>query len=127
VIRRKRQTVTFPLFPGYIFACFDVLSHYRAVHYAHGVRGLVQYGSEPAELDESVIIMIKSKIEDGHVVLRPSAFKAGQAVRIQTGNFEGLEAVFQREMTAQNRVVLLLNTLMYQPQVVIDREYIETL
>ncbi len=126
LIRGKHQVVTVPLFPGYLFARFDVMSHYRAVRYSHGVRGVVSYGSDPVEMDESVIIMLKSNLENGHVNIRPPAFKPGQPVRIQSGYFEGLEAVFEREVAAQHRVILLLNTL-HQHKVVIGRECIEAL
>ncbi|MFQ5543991.1 MAG: transcription termination/antitermination protein NusG [Nitrospiria bacterium] len=122
VIRRKYQTVIGPLFPGYFFVRFDVETHYRAVHYAHGVRGVVASGSAPAEMSETEILMIRSRLEEGDVVPQQSSFRPGQAVRIQKGPFEGLEAVFEREMTAQHRVVLLLKTLMHQPQVVVDRD-----
>lgn len=36
VIRRTRKTVIQPLFPGYLFARFDLARHYRAVSYATG-------------------------------------------------------------------------------------------
>ena len=125
ITRRKRRVVVGPLFPGYFFANFDLSRHYRAVHYAHGVSGVVTFGSSPATIDEGTIYSIKSRFEGDCVVVRPSSFKPGQTVRIQGGAFEGLEAVFEREMTAQQRVVLLLNTLSSQFRVDVDREYVE--
>ena len=55
VIRRMRKTVIGPLFPGYLFARFDVQDHYRAVSYARGVRKIVEFGSTPARVDEELI------------------------------------------------------------------------
>lgn len=124
VIRRKYQTVVGPLFPGYFFARFNVHTQYRMVQFAHGVREVIKTGSVPAEMDERSIAMIRSRLEEEYAVFQPSCFKPGQTVRIQTGPFEGLEAIFEREMTAQHRVVLLLKTLIYRPQVIVDRDCI---
>ena len=99
--------------------------HYKAVHYAHGIRGIVSFGSIPAVVEEEAISSIKSKIEDDCIVMQPPPFEAGQVVRIQAGPFEGLEAIFVREMTAQQRVVLLLKMLSCQARVVVDRESVE--
>jgi len=125
LIRRKIKTILGPLFPGYFFVRFDVNTHYRAVHFSHGVRGVVSYGAIPAKVDEALIAMIKSKTKSNCVVIKPPRIKAGEAVRIQTGPFEGFEAIFRREVAAQRRVVLLLKTLSCQPQVIVDRESIE--
>ena len=122
VIRRKRQMVVGPLFPGYLFVRCDVRTHYRAVSYARGVQKMVAFGSIPETVDEEMIESIKSRFEDGYVIIQPPSFLPGQTVRVQQGPLEGLEAVFEREMPAQQRVVLLMNALSYQARVVVDRE-----
>ncbi len=122
VIRRKKCLVSGPLFPGYCFARFNVALHYKAVHYAHGVRGLVSFGVSPARVEDEAIYSIKSRIEGDFIVIPPPAFQAGQSVRIQDGPFEGLEAIFEREMPAQQRVVLLLKMLSYQASIIVDRD-----
>jgi transcriptional antiterminator RfaH len=127
VIRRKRQVVISPLFPGYLFVRFNVDTHCRAVNYAQGVRGVVAFGSVPAKVDDEMIESIKTRLEDGCVIIQPPSFTPGQTVRIQEGPFEGLEAVFEREMTAQQRVVVMLKALSYQARVVVDREQVVNL
>ena len=67
VIRRTRKTVIQPLFPGYLFARFDLDRHYRAVSYATGVRKVVEFGSGPVELDTAMIDAIKERLVDGYV------------------------------------------------------------
>ena len=62
---------------------------------------------------------ILGRMEDGAVVVRPS-YRAGDLVRIGTGPLEGLEAIFEREMPDQDRVVLLLRSLSYQARIVVD-------
>ena len=50
-------------------------------------------------------------MNDGCVTPHSEHFKMGQILHIDGGSLAGLEAVFMREMTDRNRVLLLLNTL----------------
>jgi transcriptional antiterminator RfaH len=111
VIRRTRKTVIEPLFPGYLFARFDIARHYRAVSYATGVRNIVEFGSGPVELDATMIDSIKERLNDGFVTPVPVSPLSGQVVRIKGGLLAGLEAVFVREMTERKRALLLLHIL----------------
>lgn len=122
LIRRKRQTVTGPLFPGYLFTRFNLDTHYRAVNYARGVRKLVAFGPVPVVVDDEIIEAIRSRLDDGYMTVPVSSFTPGQVVRIHEGPFEGFEAVFEREMSDHQRVVLLLQALSYQARVVVDIE-----
>ena len=111
IIRRTRKTVINPLSPGYLFAQFELERHYRAVSYATGVRKVVEFGAGPVELDVIIIDAIKERPNDGYVTPQSERFKMGQIVHIKDGPLTGFEAVFMREMTDRNRVLLLLNTL----------------
>lgn len=119
VIRRCRRTVTGPLFPGYLFARFDLETRFRAVNFAHGVRELVAFGDTPAVVPDEMVEAILGRMEDGAVVVRPS-FRPGDRVRVGWGPFEGLEAVFECELSEQQRVVLLFESLSFQARVVVD-------
>jgi transcriptional antiterminator RfaH len=122
IIRRVRRTVVSPLFPGYLFARFGMDAHYRAVSYARGVRRVVAFGSVPTSLPEATIESIRSRLDNGCVVIQPTALTPGQVVRIARGPLEGLEAVFEREMSDRQRVVLLLRALSYSARVVVALE-----
>ena len=111
IIRRTHKTVIEPLFPGYLFARFDLDKHYRAVSYATGVRKVVEFGTGPVELDATMIDAIKERLNDGYLTLMPVRPMHGQVVHIKGGPLGGLEAVFIRQMTDRNRALLLLNTL----------------
>jgi transcriptional antiterminator RfaH len=111
IIRRTRKTVIEPLFPGYLFAQFELERHYRAVSYAAGVRKVVEFGSGPVELDAAMIDAIKERLNDGYATPQSERFKMGQIVHIKGGPLAGLEAVFVREMKERDRVLLLLNKL----------------
>jgi transcriptional antiterminator RfaH len=120
IIRRTRKTIIEPLFPGYLFAQFELERHYRAVSYATGVRRVVEFCSGPVELDATMIDAIKERLNDGYVTPQSERFKMGQIVHIKGGLLTGLEAVFMREMTDRNRVLLLLNTLGFHAKLTID-------
>jgi len=124
VIGQRRLTVTGSLFPGYLFARFNLDTHYRAVNYAQGVRKVVTFGPDPAIVDAEMIESIKSKLQDGYVTVQRSLFTPGQTVRIQEGPLRGLEAIFVQEMSDHQRVMLMLQTLSYQARVVVDLECI---
>ena len=120
IIRRTRKTVIEPLFPGYLFARFDLDKHCRAVNYATGVRKIVEFGSGPVELDATMIDAIKERLNDGYVTLMPVRPMQGQVVRIKSGPLAGLEAVFVRHMTERNRALLLLNTLGFHARLTLN-------
>jgi len=125
--RQKSKRPVSPLFPGYLFARFDRVLHYRAVNFAQGVRKVVVFGTTPAEVENEMIESIRSKLIDGFLTVNPPSFNPGQTVRIEGGPLNGLEAVFEREMDDRERVVLLLKALSYQAKVVVGLEHVANL
>jgi len=120
VIRRQRKTVIGPLFPGYIFARFSLPHYYRAVIYARGVKHIVSFGLTPAVVDDHLIEELKGRLENGCLVRIRHELRPGQVVRIKHGPLGGLEAVFERDLSDRQRVVLLLRALAYQARVVVE-------
>ena len=125
-IRWRWQTVTGPLFPGYLFAKFDLGKQFRSVNYAPGVRKVVTFGNVAASVDEEIINSINARIHDGCVTLGPlsRSFTAGQKLQITEGPFVGLEAVFERELTGSQRIAILLKSVAFQARVIIDKDYV---
>jgi transcriptional antiterminator RfaH len=109
-----------PLFPGYLFARFNVVTHYRTVNYAHGVRRILAFGSVPMVVEDSIIVSIKERLQEDGEGLPGQRFNPGQAVRIQGGVFQGLEAVFEREMSDRQRVMVLLQALSGRTRLIVD-------
>lgn len=120
IIRRVARTITAPLFPGYLFARFNLDTNYRAVNYARGVKRIVTFGSVPATLDDSIIESIKARLQEDGTALRGPAFAPGQTVRIQGGAFKGLEAVFERELNDHQRAMVLLQMLSGHTRLIVD-------
>ena len=91
IIRRTRKTVIEPLFPGYLFARFELDRHYRAVSYATGVRKVVEFGSGPVELDAAMIDAIKERLNDGYVTPHRSASRWGRLCILKVVRLRGLK------------------------------------
>lgn len=127
MIRRKCETCVTPLFPGYMFARFELDHHYRFILYSRGIKKIVSFGEEPAIVEDSLIEGIRSRLIDGRVLELGQEFSHGQVVRIEEGPLHGLEAIFEREVTGAHRAVLLLRALSYQARVVVDLKAIVNL
>ena len=110
-VRHIEKSVVEPLFPGYLFAKFDLKDRYRAVSYSKGVHKIVEFGAKPAEVADSLIDGIKARMTDGYIALGMEHFEQGQVVAIAGGPLAGLEAVFMKELKDQHRVLLLIRTL----------------
>jgi len=111
-----------PLFPGYLFVRMNISNEFRKVAYAHGVLGVVKFGSAPALVAEEIIHSIRAREDNGLVVLSYSSLKSGQPVTIAKGPFRGFCAIFEEELNGMNRVALLLETVAYQGRLIIDRD-----
>ena len=127
ILHGYRREVVRPLFPGYLFASFDVSRDFRAVHYATGVRGVVAFGGEPAVVPPELLTGIETRMENGYVVLPPRSFSVGERVEIIDGPFQGHTGIFQAGLSGAERVAILLDTLKYNARVVLDREAVRGL
>jgi transcriptional antiterminator RfaH len=121
--RSPNKEVTSPLFPRYMFAKFNY-DQYRAVNFSRGVLNVVEFGGKPAQVSETLIEAIKSKMKMGYVIPQTENFKKGQTVQVTEGPFAGLEAVFVKELKYQQRVLLLLRALGLHAKLVMDIEHL---
>lgn len=111
-IRRKRQMVTSPLFPRYLFCHFDLAHSFRAVRYAPDVLDLVHVGAKPARVDDQLIADLRSWAGEGDdIITLPCDLKAGDDVEVTDGPMRGLSATILHVDDARDRVALLLNIL----------------
>jgi transcriptional antiterminator RfaH len=115
-----------PLFPGYLFARFDVRTEYRTVKYARGVHGIVSFGMSPAVVEDELIQAIRERLDD-QVANSIKPFSTGQVVRIQSGPLHGMEAIFERPIPPYQRAVLLLRTISFRAKLIVDLENIVNL
>ena len=120
LLRGEVRPVIKPLFPGYIFSRFDLSLSTRAVKYAHGVKGIVSFGEKPTPVDDEIIAIIKSRMNDGYIRIE-TRFQPGDKVLVESGPLRGLVGIFEREMKDAERVVILLEAINFQARFVVDQ------
>ena len=109
---RARQVQ--PYFPGYLFVHVDLEKTGRSeLEWIPGGAELVSFGDEPACVSDSLIFAIKQRIEQ---LERSSAeccvlFSKGDIVHIHNGAFSGYEAIFDGQLSGNDRVRVLLSLL----------------
>lgn len=126
--QEKEESSVGPLFPGYVFARFDLQTHYRAVRYAPSVRTIVAFGPIPAIVEDEFIEALRVRLCDGYLRLAPRPqFARGQLVKVLDGPLQGLEAIFEEELNNHQRAILLLRHIAYQARVVVDLDQVVNL
>jgi transcriptional antiterminator RfaH len=99
-----------PLFPCYLFARFELDKTFK-VRNTRGVREILSSDNEPIALPESVIEDLKGRCVDGVVELPRQSFGPNESVKVKLGPFRGWDAIFERYLSADERVALLLRTV----------------
>ncbi len=85
---------------------------------------MVHFGNGPVAVDDEIIELIRSRVDEDNCVIREEDFKAGDKVTFSNGIFRDLTGIFEREAKAKNRVILLLASLSYQGRIEVDSEFV---
>ena len=121
--RRKLQWITSPMFPRYLFISITDLDRLPKIRSTRGVSSLVTFGvNVPAQIPFEVVNEIRSRCEDGVLVLDEPEFTEGDKVEVIAGPYQGLKAVFDRKTSDEQRVVILLEIMSTLAQVEVSRE-----
>jgi transcriptional antiterminator RfaH len=116
-IRFKRLTrqglvwVTEAMFPGYLFAYFDLGEKHRQVRYAHCVIGIVQFGNRYPIIEEGALTLLRDQTGVAEVKELTYELSQGDEVKIVAGIFAGLNAVVTQILSARERVKVLMDFL----------------
>lgn len=103
-----------PYFPGYMFVNVDLdQAGQSAFQWMTHAKGLVSFGGDPAIVPDALIQAIRQKVETiaeaGGEML--AILKPGDVVVIDSGPFEGYEAIFDLRISGSERVRVLLKML----------------
>jgi transcriptional antiterminator RfaH len=113
------------LFPGYIFARFEMGSLGHKVRFTRGISYIVSFGGKPAEVDVGIISSIRSRIGvDGTVALGQS-LNHGDHVVIASGLLRNFEGVFEEELSDCDRVRVLLSTVSYTAHIETSKQLLQ--
>jgi transcriptional antiterminator RfaH len=106
------------LFPGYMFGKFDLEQDYPLVRWGRGVKKVLSLGGGyPTPVSEEVITIIKRRTDSYGIVRKSYHFETNDRIRIKSGPLKDLLGIFERWVSDNDRVRILLNLIGYQPAV----------
>jgi transcriptional antiterminator RfaH len=99
------------LFPGYMFALFDIEREYSLLRYTRGVRQIVCFGEEAAVVPQWIIDELKLRCANGPLELPERRLVPGERVIVTDGPFRQFEGIFERHHSGPERVAILLSVM----------------
>jgi transcriptional antiterminator RfaH len=100
-----------PLFPNYLFARLDLKLHYYKVKWTRGVSKILGTGDGPIPISGEVVQRIREKVGKDNLVKLEEEWKEGDIVQITSGPFKELMGIFQKKMSDNGRVRILLSMI----------------
>lgn len=128
MLRKKKQVVKEPLFPGYVFVRFDyeVGPSFTTIRSTRGITDFIRFGALPQEVEGDLILELKNleqlEAEDG--VKRLAVPMSGDEIRILEGQFAGITAIYQ-EPDGDKRSFMLVNMINQLVPVSIENENLD--
>ena len=111
------------LFPNYIFAWCERKRVYQLC-WTRGVKKVLWKNTQPHPVSDELINSIRSLAgKDG--LIRPKQFKTNDTVRIKSGPFKNISALFNHWESDKERVCLLLNAMNAQIKVSVPASLVE--
>ncbi|AXS82531.1 transcription/translation regulatory transformer protein RfaH [Marinobacter sp. Arc7-DN-1] len=119
----KRSKKLEPLFPGYLFVNLEQTDPMWAkLRSTRGVLRIVGFANKPAAISDEVIQHIKDSL---YSVAEQGGIKPGQAVQLNEGPFEGINAIFQA-YDGEARAIVLINFMQKQQRVKVPVSALKT-
>ncbi|WP_418140344.1 transcription/translation regulatory transformer protein RfaH [Marinobacter sp. MA] len=110
----KRTKKLEPLFPGYLFVNLEQTDPvWVKLRSTRGVLRIVGFANKPAAIGDDVIHHIRGSLDS---VAEQGGIKPGQAVQLNEGPFEGINAIFQ-SYDGEARAIVLINFMQKQQRV----------
>jgi len=123
------KTVEVPLFPGYVFARFD-LTRLHDVLVTPGLATVVRLDGHPTPVRQEELDAIRRLVaganESGVYPTAADYLEPGQAVVVESGPFEGMRGVLAEERGAA-RVIVRLSAIRQAVSVEMDRGLLRAL
>jgi len=102
--RRRDRREKRPFFPHYLFARPDSQDRMIAkLRWTSGLRRIVSMGGRPVPVPDEVVQEIRRRLATIAQVEPEEQFRQGDVVHVMRGPFEGLDAAFDRRLSAQGR------------------------
>ena len=122
----RQEIVLRPLFPRYLFVRVNILEErWRTILSTLGVSNLIGNTDGPFLIEDDVIDAIQKRAgDDGIFELMPRKFVAGDKIKITSGPFAELEAIFHT-VSDTDRALVLLNLMGRDVRTSVSRQDIE--
>ena len=110
------------LFPGYLFARFNLARDYRRILHTQGVRYIVGHDDQRA-VPDALIEEIKADLPDEGILEAPDpSCRPGAEIEVLTGSLRGLRGEVLALLPANKRVEVLLEILGREITVAVSAE-----
>jgi len=123
--RRKKK----PFFPCYLFVRGDQSNgDITNLRWTPGLRRIVAYGETPVAVPDEMIELVRARLAEREAVMKQPPglrFKAGQRVKITEGPLSSMEAIFERGVSAGERVRVFVEVLGRMTACELDGTWIE--
>lgn len=118
----KRQKLSEPLFPGYLFIQLNELTdNWAPIRSTRGVARVVSFNNRPQPVPDSIIEALQQRVNQQSC---QATLQAGDPIRITQGPFANIEAIFSA-YDGDERVVILLKLLQQQQKLVLPANSIK--
>jgi transcription antitermination factor NusG len=113
-----------PLFHGYLFANFCIANSLRTVTQSRGILRVVSKKGKPVPVQEAIIASLRERLDsEGFVQLCESPVARREGMRIGSGPLRNWPAVFERHLSDQRRVQILVQTLQESPEILYSHHH----
>lgn len=120
----KRTGYRKNLFPGYIFARFNLEVDFNKVRYTRGLQSIVGFRGSPCVVDDDIILLMKNNADEDGLVNLDNKFNSGDKVIIDKPYLKDFIGVFVKELSDSTRVQILLTTVNYQLNLIVDKSFV---
>jgi transcriptional antiterminator RfaH len=128
VVRGKKKQVKEPLFPSYVFVRFDYEQSpsFTTIRSTRGVVDFIKFGSSPYEVQGDLVYELKEfeKSSNNEPEGCNVEFESGQVVKIKSGQFAGVEAIFHQK-DGELRSIMLVKMISQIVPISIENEALE--
>ena len=104
----RKKKLEIPLFPNYVFVYTTYQKRFEVFKVSEVVR-FVSFEGKPASIEESTINFLK-KILKGHVEVFNHDFQEGEMIKINQGQFAGVEGLIIRK-SGKRRLLVRIEVL----------------
>jgi transcription antitermination factor NusG len=113
-----------PFFPSYQFILFSYPEQFKLVKYTRGVKRIIGNDDGPIPMDEQIIQELKAREVEGFIEFSKYGVEPslGDEIEVVEGALKGLRGIFKKDLSDQDRVLILLNYVSYQGRLIIEKK-----